>query len=108
MTYGVIITRRAERDMRDSAQWWSVERSAEQANRWLDGLYEHLQSLANSPMRCPLAPEHEQFPYELRELHNGLGRRPTHRAIFTMAEDLVLVLSIRHAAQDRLRPEDNV
>ena len=106
MTYRVIITRRAERDMQDAARWWATERSAAQAKRWLDGLDKALQSLTQAAARCSLAAEHEQFPYELRELHYGVGSRPTHRAVFTIAEDFVLVLAVRHGAQDQLQSED--
>jgi hypothetical protein len=35
-----------------------------------------------------------------------LAGRPTHRAVFTVADDLVLVLAVRHGAQDWLQPED--
>jgi plasmid stabilization system protein ParE len=34
MTYRVIVTRRAERDVHDAAEWWATNRSPEQANRW--------------------------------------------------------------------------
>jgi plasmid stabilization system protein ParE len=93
--------------MQDAAQWWAVERSVDEANFWLGGLYERLQSLATAPRRCPLAAENEQFPFELRELYYGTGSRPTHRAIFIVAADLVLVLAVRHTGQDQLRI-DNV
>ena len=33
-------------------------------------------------------------------------RRPTHRIIFTVADDVVLVLAVRHVAQDELQPDD--
>jgi plasmid stabilization system protein ParE len=102
----VIITRRAEREMHEAALWWATNRSREQAARWLAGLEKKLNTLSKAPTRFPLAAEHEHFPYELRELHYGVRGRITHRAVFTVAEDLVLVLSIRHAAQDELRPED--
>ncbi len=102
----VIITRRAEREMRDGALWWASNRSSVQAGRWLAGFEKKLKSLAHSPTRCPFAIEHEDFPYELRELHYGLRRRTTHRAVFSIADDLVIVLAVRHAAQDLLRPDD--
>ena len=106
MIFRVIITRRAERDMQGAASWWAIERSADQAKRWLSGLEKKLQSLAKSPGRCPLSAENGQFPFELRELHYGLSKRPTHRAVFPIADDLVLVLAVRHGNQDWLRPED--
>jgi plasmid stabilization system protein ParE len=106
MNYRVIITRRAERDMQNAAAWWAKEHSPEQADRWLSGLDECLRSLGQTPMRCPLAAENDLVQFEIRELHYGAGRRPTHRAIFSIAEELVLVLAVRHSAQDRLRPDD--
>jgi plasmid stabilization system protein ParE len=106
MTYRVVVTRRAERDMHDAAGWWATNRSPEQANRWLSGLERHLQSLSKTPTRYAAAAESDQFPFELRELHYGPGRRSTHRVLFTIADELVLVLTVRHVAQDRLDPED--
>ena len=36
----------------------------------------------------------------------GVGRRPTHRAVFTVRSDLVLVLRVRHLAQKEISPDD--
>ena len=52
----------------------------EQAARWYAGFSDALASLRENPERCPLAPENGRFPYEIHELHYGLGSRPTHRA----------------------------
>lgn len=67
---------------------------------------EALRSLEEQPLRCPLARENESFPYELRELHYGVGSRPTHRALLTVRPDAVVVLSIRHVAQKDVVPDD--
>lgn len=104
--YRVVLTRRAAFDMHHAAEWWATNRSAEQADRRLTGLDERLQTVASSPERYALAPENDEFPFELRELHYGLGRRATHRVVFTIADDLVTVLAVRHAAQGRLRPDE--
>jgi hypothetical protein len=53
-----------------------------------------------------LASENDEFSYELRELHYGLGLHPTHRAVFTIVSDIVVVLTIRHGAQRPLSPGD--
>jgi plasmid stabilization system protein ParE len=106
MVHRVVISRRAERDLQAAARWWASERSAEQASRWLSGLDEKLQSLSEIAASCSLAAENSRFPFELREVHYGAGKRATHRAVFSIAGDLVLVLAVRHLAQDRLRPED--
>ena len=74
--------------------------------RWYAGFSEAIAGLAENPERCPLAPENGRFPYEIREQHYGLGLRPTHRAVFTIRPDIVLVLTIRHVAQADLAEGD--
>jgi len=106
MTHIVIYTRRAERELLAASQWWAENRSTEQAARWLDGIADKIDSLSTSPQRCLLIAERRTFDIVLRELYFGLGRRPTHRIIFTIGDGYVLVLTVRHLAQDRLRPED--
>lgn len=106
MNYIVVNTRRAEWDLSTAARWWAENRSPAEADRWLSAIQKKIESLATSPLRCPLAPEHARFSAELRELHFAVGRRPTHRIIFTVADELVLVLAVRHVAQDELEPDD--
>ena len=72
----------------------------------MNKLERRLQSLVHAPTRCALAAENDQFPFELRELLYGAGRKSTHRVLFTIADELVLVLALRHIAQDRLEFED--
>lgn len=106
MKYAVVNTRRAEQDLFVAARWWAENRSATQADRWLVAIEKRIESLAISPLRCPLAPENERFSTELRELYFSIRGRPTHRIIFTVADDVVLVLAVRHVAQDELQPDD--
>ena len=106
MTSAVVLTARAEREMEESARWWAEHRSNEQASRWLTGLERLLDTLSSRASGCALAAEAADFRYELREIHFGIGRRATHRAVFTIVETLVVVLTVQHAAQDRLKPED--
>jgi plasmid stabilization system protein ParE len=35
----------------------------------------------------------------------GLGRRSSHRAIYAIRDEQVLILAIRHAAQQDIQPE---
>mgnify|MGYP002725773115 CR=1 FL=1 len=66
-----------------------------------------IRGLAETPHSLPVADENDEFAYEIRQLNFGLSSRPTHRAIFTIVEpDVVLVLAIRHTAQDRITPDD--
>ena len=104
MNLPVVIQPRAKDDLRDAAAWWAANRSAEQAARWYNGFLEALASLGEDPARHPLARENERFPYDLRALHYGLGRRATHRAVFTIRPEGVVVLAVRHAAQRDVTP----
>lgn len=106
MSRTVILTQPAFDDLRRNARWWAEHRSLEQAERWYDGFLAKLDFLETDAERCSLARENPEFPFELRELLFGLGSRPTHRALFTIRPSTVVVLAIRHAAQDAVTPGD--
>jgi hypothetical protein len=46
------------------------------------------------------------FPFEIRDKLVGLGSRPGFRAVFTIKDDTVYVLTVRRLAQDVIRPDD--
>ena len=106
MTYAVAITEQAAREMEESAAWWAQERSVEQSERWYAGIRHAIMKVAEQPDRYPRAAEDGAFPHPLRELHYGLGSRPTHRVVFTILKEAVVVLTVRHTAMDRLRQAD--
>ena len=106
MTYHVVLTRKAERQITLAARWWAKHRSAEQAERWYQGLMQTLNSLAHDAKRCPLAPEHETLPLPIRQITYGVGRRPTHRVLFAVRGQRVVVYAVRHFAQRDICPED--
>ena len=106
MTYLVMLTDRAHVEMEAAFSWWAEHRSQAQAAQWYNAFADAIESLANDPDRCPISRENNQFPYEIRDLYFGIGRRRTHRAVFTIRKDLVLVLAIRHLAQQDLSPDD--
>jgi hypothetical protein len=49
-----------------------------------------------------LAPENERFPYEVRQLNFGIGRKPTHRIVYTIRPREVVILRVRHLAQQNI------
>ncbi len=106
MTYRVIIVPRAKQQLAQIALWWSGNRSAEQALKWLEHSETSLQSLSSNPERCRLARENEDFDQELRELYFGSGKKFTHRAIFEIRDSDVIVYTIRHLAQADLTSDD--
>ena len=106
MIYRVVLTEQASRELDAAADWWAENRDLDQARRRYAGFSVQLWALCRDPNRLPLADENEDFRYTIRELHYGLSSRPTHRAVFTVVADSVLLLTVRHAAQDRITPED--
>ena len=106
MIYRVVFTQRASDELAGAAKWWMRHRSHEQAAKWYSGFSDAIASLVDSPERCPLAAENGVVPYEIREMHYGLGARATHRAVFVIRPDMVLILTIRHASQPELTDAD--
>lgn len=105
MTYEVVISRRAERELREAADWYA-QRSPKIADEWYDKFLQSILTLGRNPQRCSLAHESPDFPFELRELLFGSGRRKTHRALFAIRPDRVVVHGIRHFAQRDFAPDD--
>jgi plasmid stabilization system protein ParE len=106
VTFRVVILPRAKQQLLDQALWWSEHRSAEQAYRWLDAFENVLASLGDSPDRYPVARENDAFEFTVRELHFGIRGRATHRAVFEIRANEVIVFAVRHLAQADLIPDD--
>ncbi len=102
MKYRVIIQPSAGADM-DKAYVWMVEHAPDQATKWLNGLEAALQTLDGFPQRCPLAEESKAFAVEIRQLVYG-QRVGAYRILFTVVEDAVHVLHVRHGRRERLHP----
>jgi hypothetical protein len=61
--------------------------------------------LEHNPERFALAAENDRFPYEIRQLNFGIGRKPTHRLVYTIRPREVVVLRLRHLAQEAIEVE---
>ncbi len=96
MNYDVVVADRAAEELESAARWWAEHRSLNQAERWYDGFIQAILTLDQAPDRYPLARENHKFPFEIRQFVFGIGRKRTHRAVFTIRQDTVVVLSIRH------------
>ena len=100
-TYRIIMQPEAYDDMEGSYAY--IEQDApESAQQWAIGLMEAINSLETFPARCPLAPEDKYFPQEIRQILYGKTQR--YRILFTITQDVVSILHIRHSAQDTLKP----
>ena len=106
MKYVVTVLPRALRQLYESAAWWAEHRSPVQASRWLEGFEKAIASLEDNPERCGLARENDAFPFTLRQLPYGLGTKNTHRAVFEIRSNEVIVYAIRHLAQADLTTND--
>ena len=82
----------------ESAYEWIQHYSPERAAAWLNGLLDAIQLLNRMPARCSLALENEYFDEEIRQLLYGKRGR-VYRILFTIRDDAVHVLFVRHSAQ---------
>lgn len=103
MTYRVEIAPPA-RDEFDETFAWIFNNSPAAAVRWRDGLFEALHSLREWPRRCPLAPENDVFDEDIRQLLYG-KKLHAFRILFTVDEQVVQILHIRHGARKHMEGE---
>lgn len=99
MRYEVLISSIAQQEAQTNHDWWAANPSNEQACLWYDAFVKAAFSLEDNPARFTLAPENGRFPYEVRQLNFGVGRKPTHRIVYTVRSKEVVVLRVRHLAQ---------
>src|SRR5437016_1188832 len=97
MTYSVSITEKAFAEI-DEALNWYAERSITAAVRWYVKLLSAIRSLDENPERFGLAPESEWYP-GIRQMLYG-KRRGVYRVLFKVSDEEVVVLRVRHSAQD--------
>ena len=100
MAFRIELTYQALEDADEILAWLISRQAGDSGRRWFSGLNDAIESLANFPLRCPLAPESREFPFEVRQLL--YGRKPhVYRVLFTIEGETVHVLHIRHG---RRRP----
>lgn len=98
MIYRVDLTDEAFDKIRDQARYIAEEGGAPlNAGRWLARVLDAVDTLEQSPRRCPLALEDPFFSFELRALNiDGF------MLLFTVDDDdrVVRVISARHGRQE--------
>jgi len=104
--YTVIIQSRAERDIEEAFDY-IYDKAPDAALKWYLGLKSNVESLANMPNRCPVAPESNKLGCELRQLIHGkrIGR---YRIVFRIIESnrVVDIVTVRHGARKPMEIED--
>lgn len=96
MGYKVEITEKAQEEVRDAVRW-IAQHSLDKASLWHFELMRKVESLENSPVRCPLAPESKTHEQEIRHLIFD-----KYRILFIIEDETVYVLRVRHQAQNVL------
>jgi plasmid stabilization system protein ParE len=101
MAFRVEVAPQAEQDADTILEWLLSRHAGEAGLRWFLRLREAIESLAEMPGRCPLAPENASVSFEMRQLL--YGRKPhVYRILFTIEDDMVYALRIRHGRRRRL------
>jgi mRNA-degrading endonuclease RelE of RelBE toxin-antitoxin system len=62
-------------------------------------------TLQEKPLRCALALENDALAEEIRQLIYGKSRNK-YRILFTIRDDTIFVLHVRHSSQATLTDED--
>ena len=104
MAFRVEVTAAAKTQIQDVYHWYK-RNVPSSADPWLNGLLESLTTLKQFPGRCPLAPEHNEFQEEVRQLLYG-KRSNAYRILFTIQNQTVYILHVRHSAKARLTVEE--
>ena len=104
MAFQVRTTKAAELQI-ETAYLWLKKRNPLYADEWFKGLMNAVASLQEKPQRCSLATESEVFSEEVRQLLYGKSRNK-YRVLFTIREDIVYVLFVRHTSQALLTEDD--
>lgn len=106
MIQRVVVTPKARIELYNAAIWWAENRDADQATRWLEGIEAAIDALRQNPEQYPAARENDDLPVQLRQQTFGLGKKPTHRIVFEIRVDELIVHAVRHLARDDLTRED--
>ena len=102
MTFRVEMSAEAEHDAEEILAWLWSQGAGETGIRWFLAMEDAIASLSQFPKSCPLAPENEHFPFELRQFL--YGQKPhVYRILFTIDGDIVDILHIRHGRRKSVK-----
>lgn len=96
----VVVLPNVELDILEHAVWWARHHSSEQAWRWIVTVEAQVQAIGQQPESHALANEHSVYPYPLRNALLGTGTPGSHRALFSIVNDTVYVLTVVRSSQE--------
>lgn len=100
MKFQVRITRNAKLEI-ESAYLWFKNVNPAYADKWFRDLMDTIATLQDKPFRCAKARENDNLSEEIRQLIYGKSKSK-YRIIFTIQEDIVYILYIRHSSQSSI------
>jgi plasmid stabilization system protein ParE len=104
LAFRVEITEPALQDAEEYVRFIrNKKKEPEAAERWFSGLVDAIYSLEELPDRCPVIPEHDEFPFEIRHLLYF-----SHRIIFRIEGEArrVVIYRVYHGSRQRLSKGD--
>jgi plasmid stabilization system protein ParE len=104
MKYHVIFQPRALQNLEGQYQH-IASHNPRAAARWFNRFVTALEGLSQFPERSPIARESDLTGREIRQLLFG-KRQGVRRAFFVIEQQTVRILSIRHASQSEIDPDD--
>lgn len=104
MAFKVKVTRSAEEQIEAAYVWFRANNPAF-ADQWFRQLMDEIGKLQDKPRRFPRALERDIFDEEVRQFQYGKGRS-RYRVLFSILEEVVYVLYVRHSSQALLTLED--
>ena len=97
-TYKINFAPTAAEDLAEILKWLEAE-APQEVREWYASIKAHIKTLERLPTRCPLAPENGLWGNE--PIHQLLfqGYPSKYRILFTINEQQVQILNIRHGAR---------
>ena len=105
MTRSIIVFPQAKSDILFKAEWLRQSVSNSSADRWSSAIVSRIASLADNAEQWPEADEAAELGRNVRCQLLGRGRH-VYRILFTIDDQTVNVLRVRHAAQNSLTDND--
>lgn len=105
MTFTVRTSRRADADLDSHFAFIRKRTSVLSAEKWRDGLFRRIRKLAENPHAWPVAEESSDAGFELRKIPYR-RHRYVYRLLYRIEGNVIRILRIRNAAQDRLSSDE--
>jgi hypothetical protein len=88
-----------------TCEWYAAQSLPAEA-KWIAAMEQALDLLERNPLQSSKVSEADLQPLDLRQLNFGAGQRITHRIVFAVRPQKVVVYAIRHLAQEKLAIDD--